>query len=71
MNDIMEHLMIECERYEYSRTMMLGPMAEEIRGEKWSERREKSVSRQMEYMLKSSTEWRRDICVVDSVKIYF
>ena len=58
MDKTVEHLMLECMRYEYARAKMLGVVAEEIGVDEWSEIRERSVSRQMEYLLGLSTEWK-------------
>ena len=64
-----EHLMLECGRYEYARSKMLEVVIEEIGVQVWSgEMRERSVSRQMEYLLKLSTEWRSNSSVLESMK---
>ena len=47
--------------------MMLEIVAEEIEVQKWSEVRERSVSKQTEYLLGLSTEWRSNSCVFERV----
>ena len=53
-----ERLMLVCERYEYARTKILEVVVEKIGVQPWSEMRERSVSRQMEYLLGLSAKWR-------------
>ena len=60
--------MLKCERYEYARSKMLEVMVEERGVQEWNEMRERSVSGQMEYLLKLSAKGRSNSRVLESVK---
>ena len=64
MDETLEHLMLECEKYQYARSKMLRGSGRRDR----SEMRKRSVNRQMEYLLGLSAEWRSNSRALESVK---
>ncbi|KAG0728872.1 Solute carrier family 22 member 15 [Chionoecetes opilio] len=56
VDETVEYLMLECERYEYARTKMLEVVVGEVGVEEWRDMRDKSVDRQMEYLLELCAE---------------
>ncbi|KAG0725737.1 hypothetical protein GWK47_038027 [Chionoecetes opilio] len=66
VDETVEHLMLECERYEYARTQMLEVVVGEVGVEEWREMRDRRV--EMEYLLGLCAECRSDSRVIESVK---
>ena len=67
-DETVEHLMLECERYEYERQRMLETVVEEIGVDRWNEVKERSVNDQMKYLLGLSGEWKSESGVGECVK---